>query len=460
MHFLKICGCFFFLLVAQVTGIGQTIKANWVVQLTEEILEETDLCERCNWVNPTLSYVRFNASEYIFLRYSCSTTESFARMYNLDGTVESECVSKNGTSECGFGGNAFTVYTFADTILNLWNCTSGFECEFALENNIDLKVPIAIDDTRCTEGIKILQASDKFETYNWAGNNQTGNNSTIEITEGGTYFLTVTDEMGCRFDGEVIVPDITKLEVSIKGPAKFCLGNTIALKTTNFQSYEWSSGETAASIVANQAGMYQVTVTNDQDCQGTASFLLENFDPLSIEIIANQTKVFEGNPVDISIRASSGNQAFTIEEWTSNSRIDCENCPETTYFPTIDNELMVAVIDENGCSSTATFSILVEELPLSIYGPNIFRLNSSFQNNRFTLYGGTNVERIESLTILDRWGNLVFQKKNFLPNEIETGWNGRINDKIAPQAIYLYQALVKFVNGETKIIAGEVLFLH
>ena len=53
------------------------------------------------------SYVRFNAAEYIFLRYSCSTTESFARMYTLDGTLESECVSRNGVSECGFGGNAF-----------------------------------------------------------------------------------------------------------------------------------------------------------------------------------------------------------------------------------------------------------------------------------------------------------------------------------------------------------------
>lgn len=460
MHFLKICGCFFFLLVTQVTGQGQINEANWMVQLTEEILEETDLCERCTWVNPTLSYVRFNDSEFIFLRYSCSTTESFARMYNLDGTVESECVSRNGTSECGFGGNAFTVYTFADTILNLWNCTTGFDCEFALENNIELKVPIAIEDTRCTEGIKMLRASDEFETYNWAGNNQTGNNSTLEITEGGTYFLTVTDEMGCRFDGEVNVPDITKLAVSIKGPAQFCLGTTVTLQTTNFQTYKWSSGERSPNVIANQAGMYQVTVTNAQNCQGVASFLLENFDPLVIEIIADQTKVFEGNPVNISIRTNPANQAFTIEEWTSNSRIDCTTCPETTYFPTVDNELMVAVIDENGCRSSATFSILVEELPVAVYAPNVFKLNSALQNDWFTLYGGTNVERIESLAILDRLGNLVYQKKNFLPNELTAGWNGQIKDEIAPQAIYLYQAMVKFVNGDTKIITGDVLFLH
>ena len=46
---------------------------------------------------------------------------------------------------------------------------------FALENNIDLKVPINIDDSRCAEGIKILKAADDFMTYNWAGNNKSGN---------------------------------------------------------------------------------------------------------------------------------------------------------------------------------------------------------------------------------------------------------------------------------------------
>lgn len=450
----------FFLFINPFSLLGQLGGLQWVKQLAEEVVEETDFCERCTWVNPTISFVRLNTSEYIFLRYSCSTTESFARMYNLDGTLESECVSRNGMSDCGFGGNAFTIYTFADTILNLWNCTTGFECEFALENNIDLQVPITIDDTRCTEGIKTLQASDEFEEYNWLGNDQTGNTSSLEITEGGTYFLTVTDEMGCQFNGEIVIPDITKLEVNIKGPPQFCLGTTVELKTTAFQSYQWSSGEMEARVTANQAGTYQVTVTNDQNCQGIASFSLENFDPLSLEIVANYTEVFEGNPVAVSLETRPANQPFTLEKWTSNGRIDCNTCPEMTYFPRIDNELMVAVMDENGCNSTAVFSMLVEELPLEAYAPNIFRPESFTENNQFTLYGSTNIEQIERLLILDRWGNQLFTKNNFLPNVTSEGWDGTIKGTIAKQDVYLYQFEVLFTNGERKIISGDVLLLR
>ena len=253
MHFLKICSCFFLLFVTHVTGQGQISEPDWIVRLTEEILEETDLCESCTWVNPTISYVRFNADEFIFLRYSCSTNESFASMYTLEGRLESECVARNGDSDCGLGGNAFTVYTFADTILPLWNCETGFDCTFAMENNIDLQVPITVDDSRCTEGIKILKAADDFRTYNWSGNNQTSNTSTLEIVEGGNYTLTVTDEMGCIFNGEIMIPDITKLEVKIKGPPKFCLGTEIELKTANFATYQWSAGGNESNIIANQA---------------------------------------------------------------------------------------------------------------------------------------------------------------------------------------------------------------
>ncbi len=450
----------FFLLTNPLMLLSQLEGLDWVVDLTEEIIEETDLCERCTWVNPTISFVTLAGGEHIFLRYSCSTTESFARMYDLSGNLESECISRNGVSECGFGGNAFTIYTFADIITPLWNCTSGFDCEFALINNIDRKVPITVDDSRCAEGIKFLKAADVFTTYEWAGNDQTGNTATLEISEGGLYTLTVTDELGCTFDGEIEIPDIDKLVVNIKGPAQFCLGTDVALKTTNFTSYEWSTGDTDETMTTNQAGAYQVTVTNDQDCEGTASFLLENFDPLAVEIVADQTEIFEGNPVNVSVRTSSSTEDFIVEEWISNSRIACKDCLETTYFPRIDNELSVSVIDANGCQSMATFSILVEELPLEVYTPNIFRPNSASENNRFNLYGATNIERIESLSIFDRWGNQVYYTTNLLPNQIGEGWDGQTNGTNAPQGIYLFQFNVLFTNGEQKIIGGDVLLLR
>ena len=145
--------------------------------------------------------------------------------------------------------------------------------------------------------------------------------------------------MICKFNGSIDIPDIARLEVKIKGPAQFCLGTEVELKTATFKTYQWSSGGEESTVIANQAGMYQVTVTNDQDCVGTASFSLENYMPLPIEIIANQTHVFEGDSVNIAILIPTSEESITIEEWTSNSRINCKTCLETTYYPNIEKRI-------------------------------------------------------------------------------------------------------------------------
>jgi len=457
-HLAKIC--FFLLLTSTLTAQVQLDDLDWVVGLAEEIVDETDLCETCTWVNPTLSFVRLNTSEFIFLRYSCSTQESFARSYNLDGTINSECLSINGQSDCDFGGNAFTVYTFADTIIDLWSCTKGFDCEFALLNNIDRKVPITIDDARCAEGIKVLKTSDEFQSYNWSGNGVTGDESSLEINQGGDYFITVTDDMDCEFDGTINIPDIAKLDVKIKGPDQFCLGTATELKTTNFQSYEWSNGDTDSLITTMEAGRYEVTVTNDQDCEGTAAFILESFEPLTIEINADAEKVQEGTPVNISVNNNSPNRTITAYEWTSNSEISCEDCSEIIYIPKMENGLILNVIDDNGCRSSAKFSIQVEVLPLEVFAPNIFNPNSPIGNDHFTIYGGTNIQLIERLDVFDRWGMLVYSQQNFMPNQLSTGWDGNIKGEPAQQDVYLYQAVVQFLNGEQKTIAGDVLLVR
>lgn len=439
---------------------AQVTEPNWIVNLTEEILNETDLCERCQWVNPTLSYVEIREEKYIFLRYSCSTSDSYARMYDLSGNKVGECLSINGVSDCGFGGNAFTIYTFADTILPIWNCEKGFDCTFALENGVEQKVPIRIDDSRCTEGIKILRASPEFITYEWQGENSTSSESSILIDQGGDYFLTVTDMDGCEFDGEITIPDIAKLDVKIKGANQICLGAETELKTTDFQSYAWSNGEMGASITANQAGEYSLTVTNDQDCQGTTSFLLENFPTLNSTIIAEPPTIKDGESVQLSVNNTTTDAFITAYEWTGVGRMDCDTCANITYFPPRTGTIQVTLMDNQGCLQSVSLLLEVVEQPLSVFAPNIFTPNSSNGNDKFTLFGGQNVESITEFSVFDRWGNQVFYQAGIPPNQTVFGWNGEYKGENAEQGVYLFQAVVVFTNGKKVMTSGELFLLR
>lgn len=433
----------------------------WIKELAKEVQEETDLCESCTWIPPAISEVAFNNRIFYFLRYGCSTTESVARMYDPDGTFLGECKSNDDDFVCNPSDvDAFITYTFANSITILWSCETGYDCDFALAYNINPEVPIFVDDTRCTEGIKSLKVSDKFVTYEWEGNGLVGTKPILEIEEGGIYGVTVTDEKECAFFGAIEVPDITKLAVNIKGPNRVCTKEIVELKTADFQSYLWSTGEMNKEITISETGDYRVTVTNEQNCEGIAMFTLENYPPLDIEINTDKIKVTEGNSVNISVNNTSTSRPIIAFEWSGNSPIDCSTCPETTYSPKIDNEIQVSVLDENGCFTTAIASVEVESLPVEIYAPNIFKLNSTNRNQRFTLYGGTNVQRIEVLNIFNRWGNLLYEKNDFLPNQTAEGWDGTSDNQQVPSDIYLFQAIVLFTNGERKTVAGDILLLR
>ena len=444
-----------------ITVLSQAPDLGWIVELTEEIVNETDLCERCTWVNPTITKVLSGGGEtYYFLRYSCSTSESFARMYDVNGSIVGECASKNGTSDCGFGFNAFTVYTFADDIQFLWNCTTDFDCEFALENNIERTVPIAIDDSRCVEGIKILRVSEEFSDYNWQGENKTGTQAALVVDTGGTYFVTVADATGCTLEGQVNIPDIQALDVKIKGASTICASTSATLTTTNFQSYQWSTASTEPSIVATQAGIYEVTVTNEQNCQGSASFTLDYFEPIDLSIGTTASTVEEGDSTNVFVETSPNTLPIIAYEWQSELSVACKDCSATSYLPQAGIPIQVSVTDAEGCLHTAMLSIEVKKRPLDLYAPNVFMPNSFGNNSIFTIYGASNVQTIETLTIFDRWGNQVFSNANFPPNQLVAGWDGRSNGQNSVSDVYVFWARALFTNGEKKMIEGDVLLLR
>jgi len=288
-------------LAVQIT-YSQQESPQWIIPITEEIIDETDLCERCTWLPPTFTRIEFNNDDYYFLRYGCSIADNFARMYDREGELVGECMTVNGDSDCDFGFNAFSIYTLAEVIVPIWSCVTGFDCDFARANKVDQYVPITIDDSRCAEGIKILKVSEEYSTYEWSGQGINSTSSSIEIDQGGNYQVEVTDIDGCPITGTVFIPDIDVLNVSIKGPEKVCTNGSIDLLTTPFASYQWSTGSTMASTTVSEAGTYQVTVTNEQNCQGFASFVVEEYPSLetSIELATNQVK--EGEEVLVELQ--------------------------------------------------------------------------------------------------------------------------------------------------------------
>ena len=89
----------------------------------------------------------------------------------------------------------------------------------------------------------------------------------------------------------------------------------------------------------------------------------------------------------------------------------------------------------------------------NVYVPNVFAPRGV--NNKFRPFLSFNVVTEYNMDIFDRWGAHIFNSK-----DISNGWNGKRNDELMPQGVYLYSIEIKPEGGEAIFITGDVMLLR
>ncbi len=100
-----------------------------------------------------------------------------------------------------------------------------------------------------------------------------------------------------------------------------------------------------------------------------------------------------------------------------------------------------------------------------IHFPNVFKWNGSGPTGGYWTPGTLDntvfhpfFENVEDYTLLiyDRWGELLYTS-----DDVFKGWDGYImNGARATQGVYVYKALVRYVDGTQEVKVGDVTFLH
>ncbi len=444
------------LLCAELTA--QSAGLQWIQDIVAYVEEETDWCDRCEWVNPSITEVHINDSKYIFLRYSCSIKQGFARMYDLDGNIISECVNTDGETECVFAFNAFSVFTLAEQIIPIWDCRRGYECDFAKAYGLENRVYLDVDESQCADGIKRLSVIDEYTSYRWLRDDEeimTGMPE-ISVDIGGQYAVELTDDNGCMLTADIEIPDINELIVDIKGPTFVCPEEEFVLSTGVYDSYSWSTGDDSLMITSRETGDFDLMVQSADGCAGFASFSVRTYDLPRVDMNISPALPVEGDRVTVDIGESPD---IEMIRWIANASIDCDTCTLMSYQPRSSEILTLRLIDVNGCTSTYETEIVLEEIALESYAPNAIRYGSP-ENGRFTIFGQQNLELIERLSIYDRWGGEVYEATGIPPNQVEIGWDGQLNGQLLNPGVYVYRAVLLYRNGEKKTISGDVLLIH
>ncbi|MBT8228678.1 MAG: gliding motility-associated C-terminal domain-containing protein, partial [Bacteroidia bacterium] len=158
----------------------------------------------------------------------------------------------------------------------------------------------------------------------------------------------------------------------------------------------------------------------------------------------------------------TSNQEIGSYLWISPDTICKQGCESLEFIPNNSGQVLYSAISfESNCPSMDSLFINVNKVR-KVFFPNIINISDQFEpNNSFAIFGSKpNVRNIESLKIFDRWGNLVFENNQLEINDPESGWNGLINNQLAEQGVYVFQAVIRFLDDELIDYSGSFLLLR
>ena len=141
---------------------------------------------------------------------------------------------------------------------------------------------VAGNDVEVCEGTSITLNASGAQDYDWS--NEMANNTSAELVSG-TYSVIGTDANGCENSDtlEVLVNANPEIELGADSTTCSNYGPIVLNAGSGFVSYDWNTNATTSTVSAFLTGTYEVTVIDNNGCEGSDAISLV-FDPcLGIE---------------------------------------------------------------------------------------------------------------------------------------------------------------------------------
>lgn len=213
-------------------------------------------------------------------------------------------------------------------------------------------------------------------TYNWSNGDSIA--SIYNLMEG-SYQLLVTDARGCSISDSIIINGIdcnVSLTFESTNETYFELGDGTAsanlINATLPLSYNWSNGDSIASISNLLPGEYNLILTDATGCATDTSFIIQpvDCDSFALETIIQDASNTQINDGSIMAVASGGISPYTYSWSTGDSLSSLENLAIGGYILTVTDGL--------GCLITE--NILIGGADCGFFKVSILSTNQTYFN--------------------------------------------------------------------------------
>jgi gliding motility-associated-like protein len=314
-------------------------------------------------------------------------------------------------------------------------------------------------------------------SYAWDfgdGTTSTQATPTHYYTQPGIYpvSLNVLTQNNCvdTFRLNAPVKVVASPDIRIEGDSVICVGEGLIHRgefnrvdtsrvrwAWNFPNGKTSDLQRPSGQVYTEPGRFviQTTAVNSSGCQDSErKHILVN--PLPWVTLPSTMTTRTGTPIQIPATYFGGVVSYN---WNNTESLNCSTCPEPVASPKFNTRYKVSFVDSNGCRNDGNVQVIVFCNNDNVFVPNTFSPNSDGSNDIFYVRG-KGLNRVKSLRIFNRWGQVVFEKTNFAVNDASAGWNGTYNGAKPLPDVYIYQLEIWCDNSTVVKFEGNVALIQ
>lgn len=295
------------------------------------------------------------------------------------------------------------------------------------------------------------------------------NDLNAQGNKAGTYYLRITNpENGCESMDSVTILENTNLPVDINFDLQQpkCTGDEASVNILNIIGGTGPFTYSLDGKMINQLyltglapGLHRLEVTDANGCIVSKDFQILTPSATGVNL-PTSVKINAGDPFTLKPVFSIPTDSIAWILWTPAEFLSCSDCPEPNLKGLkTETSFTITYANKQGC--TASASILIQIIKRGVWVPNAFSPNGDGINDYlFPVVSEDSYRTIKSLSIYDRWGELVFRKNNFEPNVPSEGWDGKFKGEVLNPAVFLYVLEVEWKNGQTQLLTGDFTLMR
>ena len=306
-------------------------------------------------------------------------------------------------------------------------------------------------DTLC-QGQKITLIAYHSDTLSWSASptlSCTKCDTTVANPSSTTlYKATANNNFNCPVTDSVLITVYEPFKATpLVNPIYLCLQDSakLVLTPTNKKIF-WSPSTNISSITKFNPLVYPRTNTT------YTAILTDSVscfsDTTTIDIIVKSLPQVNAGPDRIlpynsmfSISPSYSSNVVSYS-WTPAGILSCLTCPIPSGVALKSVQYNIKVTSDSGCVTKDDITIFVECKYANILMPSAFTPNRDGLNDIY--YPMTRgIKTVKRFAIYNRYGQQVFEAKNFSPNDKSFGWNGKLNgiDQSSDTYVYLLETI-------------------